>query len=59
MGIEEYDKAMWVLGGFRTTCVYLTELVLTAKVVSVPFAVTTNVGADGLSLSLFVGTQKK
>lgn len=34
----------------------LTGLVLTAMVVSVPFALTTNVGADGLSFSLIVGT---
>lgn len=52
-------SAMWILGGFNTTCICLTEIVLMAMAVNVPVAVTTTVGAGGLSLSLVVGTQGK
>lgn len=59
MGRDEDYSAMWILGGFSTTCICLTEIVLMTIAVNVPVAVTTTVGAGGLSLSLVVGTQGK
>lgn len=59
MGRDEDYSAMWILGGFSTTCICLTEIVLMAMAVNVPVAVTTTVGAGGSSLSLVVGTQGK
>lgn len=61
MGRDEDYSAMWILGGFNTTCtcICLTGIVLMAMAVNVPVAVTTTVGAGGLSLSLAVGTQEE
>lgn len=59
MDRDEDYSAMWILGGFSTTCICLTGIVLMAMAVIVPVAVTTTVGAGGLSLSLVVGTQEE
>lgn len=59
MGRDEDYSAMWILGGFSTTCICLTGIVLMAMAVIVPVVVTTTVGAVGLSLSLVVGTQEE
>lgn len=59
MDRDEDYSAMWILGGFSTTCICLTGIVLMAMAVNVPVAVTTTVGAGGLSLSLVVGTQEE
>lgn len=59
MDRDEDYSAMWILGGFSTTCICLTGIVLMAMAVNVPAAVTTTVGAGGLSLSLVVGTQEE
>lgn len=58
MDRDEDYSAMWILGGFSTTCICLTGIVLMAMAVNVPVAVTTTVGAGGLSLSL-VGKMQK
>lgn len=59
MDRDEDYSAMWILGGFSTTCICLTGIVLMAMAVIVPVVVTTTVGAGGLSLSLVVGTQEE
>lgn len=59
MDRDEDYSAMWILGGFSTTCICLTGIVLMAMAVNVPVAVTTTVGGGGLSLSLVVGTQEE
>lgn len=59
MDRDEDYSAMWILGGFSTTCICLTGIVLMAMAVIVPVVVTTTVGAGGLFLSLVVGTQEE
>lgn len=41
MDRDEDYSAMWILGGFSTTCICLTGIVLMAMAVNVPVAVTT------------------